>query len=152
MFLVGDVMTTDLITLGPSDSLKTARELMQQARIRHIPIVSPQGGGFLGLLSQRDILRATISNFADIQAEVRDQIEAGIPLSEAMHSEVLTVSPQMPIAAAGELLLAHKYGCLPVLDNGQLRGILTEADFVKFCLALLQDQSREAAAEGGDMV
>ena len=51
MLLVRDVMTEKLITLRPSDSLKTARETMLKARIRHLPILSPHGG-FVGLLSQ----------------------------------------------------------------------------------------------------
>lgn len=142
MLLVSDVMTTKVITLTTHDSLKTAREIMQKARIRHLPIIS-RAGNFVGLLSQRDLLRASVSNFADVEQDVREQIEAGIPVSEAMEVEVLTVPPDMPLAQAGELLLAHKFGCLPVLERGQLLGILTEADFVKLCLALL------AQSDGG---
>lgn len=141
MLLVSDVMTTKLITLSPSDSLKTARDIMQKARIRHLPILSPQGG-FVGLLSQRDLLKATVSHFADVQPDVREQIEAGIPVSEVMSADVLTIPPEMPLSQAGELMLAHKFGCLPVLDCGQLRGILTETDFVKLCLAFLE-QAKE---------
>ena len=136
MLLVADVMTTKLITLTTHDTLKTAREIMQKARIRHLPIIS-RSGSFVGLLSQRDLLRATVSHFADVEPDVREQIESGIPVSEVMEVEVLTVPPDMPLPRAGELLLAHKFGCLPVLDRGQLLGILTEADFVKLCLALL---------------
>ena len=137
MVCVEDVMTTKLITLSPSDTLKTAREIMQKARIRHLPIVSPKGG-FVGLLSQRDLLKASVSNFADVQTDVRDQIEAGIPVSEAMSTEVLTIPPDLPLVQAGELILAHKFGCLPVLDRGQLMGILTESDFVRLCLVFLK--------------
>ena len=136
MLLVADVMTVKLITLSPSDSLKTAREIMHKARIRHLPVLSPHGG-FIGLLSQRDLLKATVSHFADVQPDVREQIEAGIPVSEVMATDVLTVAPDLPLHMAGDLLLAHKIGCLPVLANGQLRGILTESDFVKLCLTFL---------------
>lgn len=142
MLFVADVMTTKLVTLSPSDSLKTAREIMQKARIRHLPILSPRGG-FVGLLSQRDLLKASVSHFADLQPDVREQIEAGIPVSEVMSAEVLTIPPDMPLTQAGELLLAHKFGCLPVLECGQLRGILTESDFVKLCLVLLEQNSAE---------
>lgn len=142
MLFVADVMTTKLVTLSPSDSLKTAREIMQKARIRHLPILSPHGG-FVGLLSQRDLLKASVSHFADVQADVREQIEAGIPVSEVMAAEVLTIPPDMPLSQAGEILLARKIGCLPVLEYGQLRGILTESDFVKLCLVLLEQQPSE---------
>lgn len=144
MLLVADVMTTNLLTLTTSDSLKTAREIMQKARIRHLPILS-RAGNFVGLLSQRDLLRATVSHLADVDPNDREQLESGIPVSEVMEAEVLTVPPGMPLSQAGELLLAHKFGCLPVLDRGRLCGILTEADFVKLCLALLgQAEERDA--------
>jgi len=142
MLLVRDVMTEKLITLRPSDSLKTAREIMQKARIRHLPILSAHGT-FVGLLSQRDLLKATVSYFADVQADVREQIEAGIPVSEVMSADLLTIPPDMPLGQAGELLLAHKIGCLPVLEHGQLRGILTESDFVKICLSFLEKLQEE---------
>ncbi|MDL2207329.1 CBS domain-containing protein [Desulfovibrio sp. OttesenSCG-928-F20] len=142
MLFVADVMTTKLVTLSPSDSLKTAREIMQKARIRHLPILSPHGG-FVGLLSQRDLLKASVSHFADVQPDVREQIEAGIPVSEVMAAEVLTIPPDMPLSQAGEILLARKIGCLPVLECGQLRGILTESDFVKLCLVLLSQEQSE---------
>ena len=137
MLLVSDVMTTKLITLSTHDTLKTAKEIMRKARIRHLPIIS-RSGGFVGLLSQRDLLRATVSHFADVDSDVREQIESGIPVSEVMEVEVLTVPPDMPLVQAGELLLAHKFGCLPVLERGELRGILTESDFVRLSLALLE--------------
>ena len=137
MLLVSDVMTTKLITLNTHDTLKTAKEIMRKARIRHLPIIS-RSGGFVGILSQRDLLRATVSHFAEVDSDVREQIEVGIPVSEVMEVEVLTVPPDMPLAQAGELLLAHKFGCLPVLERGELRGILTESDFVRLSLALLE--------------
>ena len=143
MLLVSDVMSTRLITLTPSDTLKTAREIMQKARIRHLPIMS-SNGIFVGLVSQRDLLKATISFFADVQTDVREQIEAAIPVSEVMAAEVLTVPPDMPLIKAGELLLAHKFGCLPVLERGQLRGILTESDFVKLALALMEQHAENS--------
>lgn len=146
MLLVKDVMTQKLITLSPADSLKTAREIMKKARIRHLPVLSSRGG-FVGLLTQRDLLKASFSHFADVQLDVRDEIEASIPVSEIMSADVLTIPPDMPLSQAGELLLAHKFGCLPVLEAGQLCGILTEADFVKLCLAFLEQAETGRNAE-----
>ena len=145
MLLVSDVMSTKLITLTPADTLKTAREIMQKARIRHLPVMSAHGT-FVCLVSQRDLLKATVSFFADVQADVRDQIEAAIPVPEVMAAEVLTVPPDMPLVKAGQLLLAHKFGCLPVLERGQLRGILTGSDFVELSLALLEQHAEDVDA------
>ncbi len=149
MLLVRDVMTEKLITLRPSDSLKTAREIMEKARIRHLPVLSPHGR-FIGLLSQRDLLKATVSHFADVHEDVQDQIEAGIPVSEVMSTDTLTIPPEMPLSRAGELLLTHKIGCLPILERGLLLGILTESDFVKICLSFLEKLQEEPAPDNAD--
>ena len=60
-----------------------------------------------------------------------------------MSVDLLTVPPDMPLSQAGEILLAHKIGCLPVLEHDQLRGILTESDFVKICLSFLEQLQEE---------
>lgn len=140
MIFVKDVMATQLITVTPLDTVKTARETLEKAHIRHLPVLTPEGG-FVGLITQRDLFKAALSHFADIPGVVRDEIEGGIPVSEIMCKDVLTVPPNMPVSQAGEIMLTRKYGCLPVLDNGYLSGILTEADFVKLCLAFLEQSA-----------
>lgn len=136
MLHVADVMTTTLVTLTPADSLLTARKLMQERRIRHLPVVTAEGD-FLGVISQRDLLKASVSQFADVHQDVREQIEAGIPVAEIMTIDLLHAEPDTPVVEAAAVLLRHKVGCLPVLEDGKLVGILTEADFVKLTLKLL---------------
>jgi CBS domain-containing membrane protein len=134
--IVSDLMSKEVFTLRGSDNLKTARSMMSLARIRHIPIVNERME-FQGLVTHRDMLTATISRFADIDRQTQDEIDAGIPIQEIMRTDVTCVSPDMPLRDAVEILLAHKYGCLPVLDDGVLVGILTEADFLKLTLSLM---------------
>ena len=141
MLCVSDIMSVQLITLSPSDSIKAAREIMKVRRIRHLPVVT-ELNEFVGLLSERDILKASVSNFADLNDDVRDQIEEGIPVAEAMSTEVVTILPQAPLTQAGEILLKYKFGCLPVLENGQLCGILTETDFLKLALRLIDEKGQ----------
>ena len=67
-------------------------------------------GNFVGLLSHRDLLSATISKLADIDAQTQDEIDEGIPISEIMKSDVHTVTPETELKDAAEILLKHKYG------------------------------------------
>lgn len=136
MYCAADIMSVEPITLRPTDSLKTAKEVMHAKRIRHLPVISAMGI-LVGLLSQRNLLQATVSFFADIPESERDQIETAICVSEIMSTNVLSVPPDMPLEKAGAMLLERKFGCLPVLENGKLLGILTESDFVKLSLTLL---------------
>ncbi len=136
MLKVKDLMTEELFVLKTNDTLKTARSLMSLARIRHIPIVDKRNA-FIGLMTHRDILQASISRFAEVDKMVQDEIDAGIPVAEIMRTDVTTVSPDMVLRDAAEILLNHKYGCLPVVLDGILVGIITEADFLKLTITLM---------------
>ncbi|UIJ38932.1 CBS domain-containing protein [Desulfobaculum bizertense] len=142
MLAVKDLMTKDVFTLRELDTLRTARSMMSLARIRHIPIVS-ENMDFKGLVTHRDILDATLSRFADVDKETQDELDLGIPISELMRTDVHVVSPEAPLHDAIETLLTHKYGCLPVLDKGKLVGIITEADFLKLTLRLMDTLSAQ---------
>ena len=136
MLQVRDLMSTELFTLQTTDSLWAARSMMSLARIRHIPIVDEKGW-FKGLLTHRDILSAAVSQFAEIDMEEREEIEEGIPLCEIMRTEVTTVPSDMSLKQAAKELLDHHYGCLPVVDDGLLVGIITEADFLRLTINLM---------------
>ena len=137
MFLVKNIMTRDVFTLTQTDSLSAARDLMDLARIRHIPIVDGQGN-FAGLLTHRDILAAAVSELAGINRRTQDEIEAGIPIREIMQRDVYTVSADTPLKEAAKLLLEEKYGCLPVVSGRKLCGIITEADFLRLTIELME--------------
>jgi len=137
MLEVADLMTQEVFTLRRTDTLKTARSMMSLARIRHIPIVSEEME-FEGLLTHRDILNATLSRFAEVDRPTRDEIEAGIPIAEIMRTDVTTISPDLSLQEAAQILLNHKYGCLPVIKKGKLLGIITEADFLKLTIRLME--------------
>lgn len=137
MLKVSDLMTQEVFTLRQTDTLKTARSMMSLARIRHIPIVG-EHYEFEGLLTHRDILTATLSQFAEVDRPTRDEIDAGIPIAEIMRTDVTTISPDLPLQEAANILLNHKYGCLPVVKKGELQGIITEADFLKLTIRLME--------------
>lgn len=136
MLKVKDMMTSELFSLKTTDTLRTARSMMSLARIRHIPIVD-KGGLFIGLLTHRDILQASISRFAEVDRTVQDEIDAGIPISAIMRTDVTAITPDMDVRDAAEILLNHKYGCLPVVEDSKLVGIITEADFLKLTISLM---------------
>ncbi|SIN78000.1 CBS domain-containing protein [Halodesulfovibrio marinisediminis] len=136
MLHVQDLMSTNMFTLKKSDSLMAAKSLMELARIRHIPVIE-EGNIFVGLITHRDILSSTLSKLADIGRDEQDEIEASIPVSEIMRDDVYTVAPDASLRDAAELLLNHKYGCLPVIEKDMLVGIITEADFLRLTIELM---------------
>ena len=130
---VKDLMSTDVFVLYAEDSLLIAEEMMQWKRIRHIPVVDRESN-VQGLITHRDILRASISTIAELSSGERRAAQAGILLQDIMCTDIFTVGPEADIKEAARVMLDEKIGCLLVVEDRQLVGILTEADFLKYVL------------------
>jgi CBS domain-containing membrane protein len=136
MLTVGDLMTTQLFTLLETDTLYTAKQIMEMARVRHVPIVDAKDA-FIGLITHRDMLALAVSKLSDIDSSTQDELDAGLPLREIMRTDVAVVPSSALLRDAAQMLLEHKYGCLPVVDSGRLVGIITEADFLRLTISLM---------------
>jgi CBS domain-containing membrane protein len=133
---VTDLMTTDVVTLIEDETLAHAQRCMARGRIRHLPVV--RDGRLVGLITHRDLLAASFSIFAEVEASEQRRVFDTVRVVEAMHRDVVTVSPDLPVSKAARILLENKYGCLPVVDDDQqLQGIVTEADFLRLTVQLL---------------
>jgi CBS domain-containing membrane protein len=133
---VAELMTRDLVTLTEDETLAHAQRCMARGRIRHLPVV--RNGRLVGLITHRDLLAASFSIFAEIDTSEQRRVFDTVRVVEAMHRDVVTVSPGLPVSKAARILLENKYGCLPVVDDEeQLIGILTEADFLRLTVRLL---------------
>jgi len=134
---VADLMSTDLVTLTEDETLAHAQRCMARGRIRHLPVV--RDGKLTGLITHRDLLAASFSIFAEVERNEQRRIFDTVGVVEAMHRDVVTVSPALGVAQAASILLENKYGCLPVVDEmGVLVGIVTEADFLRLTVRLLK--------------
>jgi CBS domain-containing membrane protein len=132
--LVVDLMTSQVTTLRRNDTLKSADDLMRLGRIRHLPVLD-EDGNLAGIVSQRDLFLGGLLRALGYGAHARDKALDGLLVKEAMKTEVLTTTANAPLAQAAELMLAHKVGCLVVVDGPKVVGILTEADFVKLAVS-----------------
>jgi len=136
MHTVKNIMTTDVFALSEEQTLDLARSLMTIKHIRHIPIIN-RHKEFAGLVTHRDLLAQTVSELAGIAREEQEAIDHNIPIGKIMRTHVLTVGPDLDLCSAISILLENKYGCLPVIDNKRLVGIVTEADFLQLTRELL---------------
>ena len=130
-------MTSEVFVLHATQTLELVRSLMRIKHVRHVPIVD-EDNTFVGLLTHRDLLAQTISHLADVDEEEQEYLDRHLHIVNLMKTDVLTADPEMDICSAISLLLDHKYGCLPVVSNGKLVGIVTEADFLNLTLGLLR--------------
>ena len=127
---VADVMVSEVKTVGRNDKLTSADDIMKQDRIRHLPVLD-QDGNLCGIVSQRDLFRGMLLRTLGYGTYLEQKMLDTHAIKEAMIDRVHTTTPDTSLQEAARLMTTHKVGCLPVVDNGKLVGILTEEDFVK---------------------
>lgn len=97
-------------------------------RIRHLPVLD--GDRLVGVVTDRDLRLAMPPIWADDRDELRDALNTR-RVSEVMIRDIITVPSDTPVEYAAKLLYTHRIGCLPVVDDDRLVGILTETDLLR---------------------
>jgi CBS domain-containing membrane protein len=123
-------MTTNVFTIKSDKHLRAVEEIMKWAHVRHVPVVHPDGR-LAGVISHRDLMGAAISTLqVKISEAERVQHLASSHVSDLMHHPAATINPDERVQRAAHLMRSLKIGCLPVVEEGRLVGIVTEADLL----------------------
>ena len=128
--MIRELMTGGLITVRPETSVQQARDLLAKERIRHLPVTGP-GGVLAGIVTDRDIRLNLPSRATSLSAQEISHLLSRLTVGEIMTRSVVTIGPDRPVREGAQLMLDHKIGALPVLDDGRLIGIITETDLVR---------------------
>lgn len=146
---VREIMTEEFICLEPQENIARAIEVMQNEEIRHI-LIKDEQGKFLGLISDRDILRSLPfagrrppsppKLFREHLFAIKSKTKClELPLDSIMKRKMLHITPYCSIFEAVDILYMKKISCLPVIDKqNNLRGILTVTDLMRTLLALFE--------------
>lgn len=137
MITIEEFMTQDPYTLRAGDSLADARNIMTEKHIRHIP-VTDNDKHLLGLVTQRDVLAATDPAAKQKSNGAQYQGDMDIKLSDIMIRDVRVIKKNDSVRRAALYIQQHKYGCLPVVEDGYLIGIITDSDFIDIAINLLE--------------
>jgi CBS domain-containing membrane protein len=127
---VRDVMTTEVTTLKRNEKLTLADDLMHLGRIRQLPVLDDDGEQLVGIVSQRDLFRSALAKALGYGQSAQRKLLDTFSVKEVMTTDVITTTPDKPLIEAARVLIERKIGCLPVVENERLVGIITEADFV----------------------
>jgi CBS domain-containing protein len=127
---VRDVMSREVHTVKRNDELAIADELMKQKRVRHLPVLD-EDGEVCAVVSQRDLFRGALLRALGYGSRAEELMLKQVAVKEAMSTEIQTTAPDTPVADAARVMIERKIGCLPVIENGRLVGIVTETDFVR---------------------
>ena len=126
---VSDLMTPKVKTLQRNEMLSFAEQLMSLERIRHLPVLD-EDGQLAGIVSQRDLFHSGLLRALGHGKHSAARVREMLPVKEVMSTDVVTTTRDASLEEAALLMFEKKIGCLPVVEKGQLVGILTEGDFV----------------------
>jgi CBS domain-containing protein len=125
-----DIMKEKVVSISADDTLRIVGEIMELGHVRHLPVV--RGGALVGVVSQRDLLRASLSNVMGLPQHEQSRFLEGVRISEVMTAPPISVGPDLSVEAAAGVMAERKIGCLPIVSEGKLLGIVTETDILSY--------------------
>jgi CBS domain-containing membrane protein len=128
--VVREIMVGSPVTLKPEDTLDLANDVISLGRIRHIPVV--EDGRLVGLLSERDLMGAAASQIFGLKPKSMSALLKAVLIKDVMKKRVITVRPDTPIKEAAHLMADKKIGCVPVVSDGALVGLVTTTDILRY--------------------
>jgi acetoin utilization protein AcuB len=133
--LVRKKMKKDLVTVTKDDKMTTAKKLLKEKNIRHLPVVD--GKKLIGLVTNMDIRKAEASPATSLEIRELHYLLDKLTVGEIMTRNVITIPPDISIEEATTLLHDNRIGCLPVVEDGNLVGILTENDVMDILIDVM---------------
>ena len=130
MLRVKDLMSTALEVVSPDDHLHEALTKMNRAGYRHMPVVA--NDILVGIITDRDVRLAVNSPFVGAESDLtREAVLDGVQIDDCMTRDPQCVSSSTPLHEVADLLTLNKFGAMPVVDEGELVGMISYIDFLK---------------------
>ena len=126
---VNELMATDVVTIGRNDDLRLVDDIMAERRIRHIPVV--EDDVLVGLVTQRDVFKARMSSTMGYGEKGQRAFLHTVLVKEIMAHPVITIAPETSVTDAADLIINHGIGCLPVVQDDQVIGIVTKTNLLQ---------------------
>ncbi len=122
-----EIMNSNVVHVAPHESIIKAIEILQEKKIRHLPII--ENNQVVGILSDRDTRQ--VLAIIQVMGITLEQARGELKVSEFMATPVKTIKPDALAVDAAYLMIDEKIGCLPISDGEKIVGILTETDIMK---------------------
>jgi CBS domain-containing protein len=128
--VVREIMMGSPVTLSPDDSLDLVNDIISLGRIRHIPVLDD--GRLVGLISERDLMGGAVPAIFGLKQKSKSALLKTYRIKDFMKKKVVTVKPDTPIKEAAHLMAQKKIGCVPVVSDGALVGLVTTTDILRY--------------------
>ena len=123
-------MPDTMVTVSEGDRLSTVEDIMRLGRVRHMPVV--RAGMLVGVVSERDLLRASLSSLTDFKTDTHRAFLHGVEIVKVMSTPAVVIDPEATVKQAARQMADGKIGCLPVVDGDALIGLITETDVLRY--------------------
>ena len=123
-------MSSPALVVDESMPLPNVRQRIEQQHVRRLPVVNA-AGQLVGIVTEGDINRVSDSHITDVRDYSLYHRVADLPIGEIMTRAVVTVTPDTPIRVVARLLLDHRIGGVPVVEDGRVVGMITESDLFR---------------------
>jgi len=133
--LVSKKMQRNVITISKNERMTTAKKILQEKNIRHLPVVD--GKKLVGLVTNMDIRKAEASPATSLEIRELHYLLDKLTVGEIMTKNIITISPDISVEEATTLLHDNKIGCLPVVEDGNLVGMITENDVMEILIEVM---------------
>jgi len=128
--VVREIMMGSPVCLKPEDTLDLANDIISLGRIRHIPIIDH--GRLVGILSERDLIGATATHIFGLKQKNKSALLKSFAIKDVMKKRVISVGPDTEIRDAASIMQKKKIGCVPVLADGAVIGLVTTTDILRY--------------------
>jgi CBS domain-containing protein len=164
---VCEIMATNIAVVDRNDNLLMVQERMAAKHLRHLPVIERRAsaltlerlrvrlggpalpvvdhGELVGLVTQSDLFKANMSSAMGYGTKAQEAFLESVHVSEIMVYPVVTVTPETSVAEAATMMLHHEIGCLPVVEQGRLVGMITKTDLLR-CLHTMSTEGTEAVS------
>ena len=139
--LVRERMSIQPVTITTETTMTDALRVMRENQVRRLPVLD-ESGRLVGIVSEKDLLYASPSPATSLSIYEMHYMLTQLRVTELMTSDVITVGPDVPLEEAARIMADNKIGGLPVVEDGDLVGIITETDIFKVFLELLGARER----------
>lgn len=127
--LVKDHMTSPVVSISSDTGLSEAHKIMADSKVRRLPVVD--NNKLVGIISLNDVLEAKPSDASSLSIWELNYLVANLKIKDIMCSNVFSLSPDATIGDAARMMLDKKFSGIPVTENDQLVGIITESDIFR---------------------
>ncbi len=133
--LVDESMTAHTRTVRPDQSLSDVRSIFEEEGFRHLPVMG--NDGIIGIITRTDLMRVTYgAHIAEADFEVNDLILETTTVEECMSKKLITIESGADLKEAARLMRKYKVGCIPVVDKGDLLGLVTTTDVLSAYISI----------------